>query len=611
MEQVERRESDRKSKQSEWVHALQSLHCAEVEQRIVRQLIETLVYENIIARLESVALQESEGRFKIEGITSDGQAVAYVCRGKRKDTFARIRLTKDPVLRVGPSGDQTNATISEFVSEVLGQLQNNDALGMFMEELVQTLLKDTQAQMANPIRQLSGVARSYDELEGNIMDGHPYHPCYKSRIGFTLEDNAAYGPEFKPKLKPVWVAVVKAECELAVSRTLDYAAYMSQELGDAVYARFVGKIMESGNDPDDYVLIAVHPWQWREAIIPVYYRQLAEGRMILLGEGEDDYRPQQSIRTLANTLRHKAYLKLPLNITNTSTGRILAQHTIMNAPLISDWLYDLIERDAYAKRLGFVVLREVAGASYNHEVLSEIEQERAYGMLGTIWRESLHTYMQPGDEAAPFNALCHTDRSGQPFIDPWIQKFGAEEWTRTLLRISVTPIIHLLYAHGVALESHAQNMILIHREGWPARLALKDFHDGVRFSRSHLANPSVCPTLHPAPVRHAQINRNSFIETDDAAIVRDFVHDAFFFINLSELCMFLEERYGLDESHFWSMAAQVIHDYQHDHPEHRERYACFDLFAESIQVEQLTKRRLFGDGEFRLHTVPNPLYRFR
>jgi siderophore synthetase component len=598
---------------SEWFRMLQSTHFTKVERRIVRQLIETLIYEDIVPCHSTILpLSSGEEQFVVPGKTADGQSVSYVCHGKRMISFGRVRLSKEPVKRVGPSGETAEAELSGFVVEVISQVRQDERLLMFMDELGQTLLKDTQAQYSNRLQELSGSERSYDELEGNIMDGHPYHPCYKSRIGFNLDDNVAYGPEFKPQFKSLWLAVSRTESKLSYSRSLDYAAFMKQELGEAILGRFTAALIASGKDPDDYWFVAVHPWQWREVIVKEFYRQMAEGRIIALGEGEDVYRPQQSIRTLANhSSRQKSYIKLPMNITNTSTGRILARHTILNAPLISDWLYGLLERDTYAERLGCVLLREVVGVSYDHDVLPGMVQSKAYGMLGAIWRESLHRYLRQGEDAAPFNALCHVNEIGRPFIDPWVHKHGIEAWTRTLLEAAVNPVIHMLFAHGVALESHAQNMILIHKDGMPVRLALKDFHDGVRFSRRHLADSAACPELYPVPAHHPKINRNSFIETDDASVVRDFVHDAFFFINIAELCMFLEEHYGLLESNFWGMVAQVIHGYRQEHPEHQRRFELFDLFVETIQVEQLTKRRLFGDTEFRMHEVPNPLHRFR
>jgi siderophore synthetase component len=596
-----------------WSRVLQSPFYPKVEQRIIRQLIESLIFEDIVTYERTLPLHnDGEEQFVIQGTAEDGQSVHYLSIGSRKKSFDRIRLSKQPIQRMGPEGESEEAQLIGFITEVLNQAGQNERLVMFTDEIVQTLLKDTQAQYENPRVQLSGMERNYDELEGNIMDGHPYHPCYKSRIGFNLQDNEAYGPEFKPEIKPVWLAVSKAELKLTHSVSLNFPEYIKGELGDAVYADFVSVLQANNKKPKDYWFVAVHPWQWREVISTQFYHHLVEGRMILLGEGKDIYRPQQSIRTMANfSSPEKAYLKLPLSITNTSTGRILAQHTILNAPLISDWLQQLQAQDAYAKRLDFVLLLEVAGISYDHDFIPELLKTKTYGVLGVIWRESLHRHLRQGEEAVPFNALCHVEGSALPFIAPWIQEYGVHAWTQAMVRVSVLPVIHMLFAHGVAMESHAQNMILIHTNGWPTRLALKDFHDGIRFSRRHLNAPALCPELHPAPLQHLKINRNSFIETDDPSDVRDFVHDAFFFINLAEIAMFLEQHYGLTETEFWSFTTQVIHDYMNEHPQYKEKYELFDLFSESIQVEQLTKRRLFGDNELRVQSVPNPLHAFR
>ncbi|MEI7025533.1 IucA/IucC family protein [Paenibacillus sp. y28] len=596
------------------VEAIRSSAYKKVEGRMIRQLVEALLYEQLVPCERIVAAAPGEeDQAVLRGLEAGGEGAAYVCFYRQKQSFGRIRLSRSrPVERVGADGTRSEARLADFVIEVLGGVVQPERLRQFMEELGQTLLKDTQAHHANPYEELTGEQRHYDELEGNILDGHPYHPCYKSRIGFNLEDNAAFGPEFKPELKLLWLAVAKEESEQASSASLVYDEFLQAELGAKVWEGFAAKLAAAGRQPDDYRFIPVHPWQWRETLIRVFHRQLAEGRMVVLGEGTDVYRPQQSIRTLANSSRkERSYVKLPMNLINTSTGRMLAKHTVLNAPIISDWLSTLVQQDEDALRPDFILLREEAGAAYNHECLPEQLRSTAYGTLGVIWRESLHRYLLEGEEAVPFNGLCHVQRSGRPLIDPWIREQGVESWTEQLLQAAVDPLIHLLFAHGVALESHAQNMILIHRGGIPVRTAFKDFHDGVRFSRGHLAKPEHCPQLHALSEHHARVNPNSFIETDAAAVVRDFVHDAFFFINLTELCLFLEEHYGLPEQQFWRMTAGRIHEYRRQHPQHEARFRAFDLFAETIQVEQLTARRLFGDTEVRLQDAPNPLYPFR
>jgi siderophore synthetase component len=288
-------------------------------------------------------------------------------------------------------------------------------------------------------------------------------------------------------------------------------------------------------------------------------------------------------------------LKLALSIVNTSTARTLAPHAVANAPLITGWLQGVAARDPYlARDLRPVLLGERLGVAHSPE-------------LAAIWRESLHPYLAAGEEAAPFTALGHVDATGEPFIGPWIKDQGVEPWARRLLEVAVPPVLHFLVGHGIALEAHAQNLILIHEGGRPRRLALRDFHDGVRFSVAGLADPGARPALRPTPPEHLRVNRNSYLEAASDDEVRDFVHDCLFFVNLAELAMFLQDRFDLAEERFWALARRVVEDHRRRFPDLGRRAARFDVLAPEVSVEQLTARRLLPEAEVRLHRVPNPL----
>jgi len=134
---------------------------------------------------------------------------------------------------------------------------------------------------------------------------------------------------------------------------------------------------------------------------------------------------------------------------------------------------------------------------------------------------------------------------------------------------------------------------------------------GLRFVRKYLADPERCPQLVPTPSFRKQVNATAGMETVTPDEVRDYFHDAVFFINFGELSLFLRELYGLAEADFWARTAACIHGYQSRHPELAARFAIFDLFAPTVQVEQLAKRRLFAETEARLQPVSNPLHRYR
>lgn len=564
-----------------------------VRRRIFRQLIESMLYEGII-EVKTNKLDDSQEQFIIPGYDSRKEAVHYVCQGRRRFAFERIRLLQGAVIRVSNGKEEECECIATFLEEVSPFFREETSrLEAFIHELEQTLVKDALAQYDRWRKPHRAYSRSYDDLEGEVMDGHPYHPCYKSRIGFDLMDNESYGPDFSPRVQPLWAGVKKTHAELSCSRFLSYEEFIQSEIGKEKITLFMNKIQKEGGEPEEYLLVPIHPWQWREKISTHFFRQISERKLILMGTAEDLYSPQQSIRTLANrTSPNKAYLKLSLSIRNTSSSRILSPRHVRNGPIVSDWLWETLATDRYLKeQLRLVFLREVMGVSYQYNQLPTATQQKAEGTLAAIWRESLHHYLEPGEEAAPFTALCHLGRDGLPFIHPWVKSYGLDAWIDQLLLVSLLPLLHLLYAHGIAVESHAQNMVLIHRQGLPVRLAVRDFSGGVLLYKDR-PNPALFP------------------ETDQAAEVRDVFHNALFFINLAEFSLFLQEHYQLSEEAFWKKVSGLIKAYQEQNTSLKCRFALFDLFEERVKIGQLTKRRLYGNDDCD-HFVRNVLYPFR
>ncbi len=106
-------------------------------------------------------------------------------------------------------------------------------------------------------------------------------------------------------------------------------------------------------------------------------------------------------------------------------------------------------------------------------------------------------------------------------------------------------------------------------------------------------------------------NSMSFILTDDLNGIRDFSCACLFFVALTDIAIFFNQNSDLPEKNFWQWAAEVIQNYQQQHPEHASRYQLFDVFAEKLRIESLTKRRLFGDRSIQIKFVDNPLAPFK
>ena len=583
-------------------NAIRACQYTHVRRRILRQLLESLIYEGVL----TPSLHGD--RHVVDGADESGKPVEYRFTMGLRYGFDRVRLGAEPVTRLAGGREREAESLTRFLAETRDRLgAEPERVAGFARELEETLLKDAMAQYVRALRADVLAGAEYDALESTVMDGHPYHPAYKSRIGFTLEDHLAWGPEFARPVHPLWLAARRSVATVTVSDRHTEAEFLRGQLGES-YDEFHDRIRCAGGDPAEYTLLPVHPWQWREVIAHTHADALRDSDLIVLGADPDAHRPQQSIRTLTcRNVPERPYLKLSLSILNTSTSRVLAPHTVGNAPRITDWLWRVVETDPYLRdELRVILLGEVMGCSVEPEPVSELVRGLTYGTLGCIWRDSLHQYLEPGERAVPFTGLTARELDGTPLIDFWVREYGVRQWVRSLLAVSVVPLVHLLQGHGIAVEAHAQNMVLVHEDGRPSRVALRDFHDGVRFVRAQLADPSLCPPLAGTPPHH--VNRNSFVETDRLDQVTDFMLDAFFFINLGELAMFLADTYELPEPEFWAMTRETITAYQRAFPELADRFELFDVSHPQLDVEQLTTRRLLPDTELRLHSVPNPLH---
>lgn len=567
--------------------------------RVLGRLLDALTYEGVLRPEER---REGDAAvFTVRGCVP-GEEVSYTWRARRRHSFGRLQTVPGSIERRRGAERVEALSPERFLREV------GDALGAapgrlaaFADELSRTVLNDARAPVAGPG---AGCAPDYDALESAASAGHPYHPSYKSRVGFDAGDNAAFGPEAAPVVHPVWLAVNREALAVSALPATDPARYLTAELGPDAARRLRERLAGAGLDARAYLPVPTHPWQWRERLEARLVDDRRDGTVVVLGRGDHDYRPQQSIRTLTNvSAPARASLKLALSIVNTSTVRTLAPHTVANAPPITAWLRAVVAGDPYlADELRPVVLGEVLGVSYRPSGLL------AAGELGAICRESLHPRLDAGEGAAPFSALTQVDATGRPFVARWVEDHGAEAWAGRLLAVAVPPVLHLLCAHGIAVEAHAQNMVLLHHRGVPSRVALRDFHDGVRFVPGHLADRAARPRLAPPPAAHLAVNRNSYLEADDPDDVRDFAHDALFFVNLAELAMFLEDRYGLAERRFWELARAVVLAHRRRFPHLAGRAAVFDVLAPRVGVEQLAARRLLPDTAVRVHAVDNPLF---
>ncbi|KOV66997.1 iron transporter [Streptomyces sp. MMG1121] len=203
------------------------------------------------------------------------------------------------------------------------------------------------------------------EWEQRVTDGHPYHPNCRSRPGFSVAEQLAYGPEHRPVVELGTVPVPAAACLVGG----DWPA----ELRDG-----------------RQLLVPVHPWQAAH----------------VLDRPADAWLPAHpllSLRTLA--LPGGPHVKTALSTRLTSSVRDISAYSIRSAGPLNDLAEQLV-----AHGEGLLHITRTLGAV-----------TAGSPGLAALLRESPEVYAGPGEQVLPVAALALT---GLPDSPDWLAAFA-------------------------------------------------------------------------------------------------------------------------------------------------------------------------------------------
>ncbi|MDH6624742.1 hypothetical protein M2271_002546 [Streptomyces sp. LBL] len=272
------------------------------------------------------------------------------------------------------------------------------------------------------------------EWEQRVVDGHPYHPGCRSRPGFSVAEQLAYGPEHGPVVRLGLLPVPAGEC--------------------LVTGEWPDELRDGGR-----LLVPVHPWQAEHVLKRTGEAGFDAHPLI---EAGFDAHPLMSLRTLARP--DGLHIKTALSARLTSSVRDISGYSIASSATLSAFAESL------AARLDGLlhVTRTLGAATANSPDLA------------AVLRESPQTYVTPGsgERVVPVAALGTT---GLPHSPGWPADFA---------RLALTVGLRLLDM-GVALEAHGQNLLVVlSASGAPLRLVYRDLAD-IRVSPARLARHGV------------------------------------------------------------------------------------------------------------------------
>jgi siderophore synthetase component len=484
-------------------------------------------------------------------------------------------------------------------------------LPTYLEEITSTLYSKAYKLAHQAIPAAALAKADYQTIEAGMTEGHPVFIANNGRIGFDMQDYYQFAPESACALQLVWIAVRKDKTTFSALEGLDHDSLLKQELGEQ-FTEFQQHLSALGQAADSFYFMPVHPWQWREKIARTFAGEIARGDIIYLGQSQDCYQVQQSIRTFFNlSAPQKCYVKTALSILNMGFMRGLSPLYMSCTPQINAWVANLIESDSYFAEQGFVILKEIAAIGYHHRYYEEaLTQDSAYKkMLSALWRESPLPHIEPQQTLMTMAALLHIDHQEQALITALIEHSGlsAKEWVKRYLKLYLSPLLHAFFAYDLVFMPHGENLILVLDAGIPVKILMKDIGEEV----------AVLNGSEPLP---KEVQRLA-VELEEDMKLNYILLDIFDCI-FRYLAPILDKQTAVSEALFWELVADNVRDYQAQHPHLADKFAQYDLFKDSFVRTCLNRIQLnnnqqmidLADREKNLRFaggLDNPLAAFR
>jgi siderophore synthetase component len=556
-----------------------------VNKKLIGKMLSEYMYEDMI-RPETLSEEGEDIEYSLQ--VTDSKHYHYIAQKRLFDSFDVKWMTVYIVENGGRKEADSAIELLVDLQEVIGM--SSETEGHLIKEMNSTLIADAHLLEKETKTSDELILEDYATLEG-YMTGHPWITYNKGRIGFGYDDYLAFAPEQQKEVKLSWIAVHNDLASFQSVEGLDYQTLIAGELSEEDRIRFDEIVKQNGSEPSEYYFLPVHEWQWKNTLIQNFPEELAMGRIIPLGEGEDRYLPQQSIRTFVNrTNKDKHHVKLPMSILNTLVYRGLPSERTVIAPKVTEFIKGMAEKDPFLKDECRVILPgENASMNVNHRYYTQLKQApyQYLEMLGTIWRESIYTYLEDGEQAITLAALLYEDHNNKSYVVSLIEQSGldSEEWMKQFFKVVMDPLLHYLYQYGTVFSPHGQNTIVVLKEAKPHRLAIKDFVDDVNISDQDF------PELQGLSAEFKAVLR-----TEPPEGLTQFIFTGLFICHLRYLSNLLKNNEVMEEETFWGLLADSIINYQERFPQLQERFKLFDFFKPELTKLCLNRNRMVDYG---------------
>lgn len=453
-------------------------------------------------------------------------------------------------------------------------------------------------------------------FEQSCVTGHQIHPCTKSKVGLTIEEVMQYSSEFDQVIELSFVAlhedVVYVNPQFERRQMNEFWSKEYPELYDC----FINGCLEKGVQPEEYVVLPVHPWQKDQTLPKLYASELEKGDIFLIDNYKLPTKPTLSVRTVAPISVDKKYhLKLPINVQMTSAVRTISPNSVHNGPELTGIIKTILEREGYFNGT-FGVAGEDFGIRFNSTTQNDTQSYHRNKNLSLLIRPNPESLVNEDQTVMVACGLYSPSPvSNRLVVYEIVDQFNLHRPSHSLeenvtsffkkyIDVVLSGIIPLMTRYGIGLEGHLQNSLIVFKDDEPVKAFIRDL-GGVRVYKKRLDQQGVPGTFYP----------NSVTIGDDFVEMQNKVIHTVFQSHIGELTAHLARQYPIDEQELWDVVREVCNDIFTDLKQDETLLEDVEvdraaLFGQTVETKALTIMRLKDDvTDYAYIRVPNPLYK--
>ncbi|MFC6340127.1 IucA/IucC family siderophore biosynthesis protein [Pseudomonas sp. CCM 7891] len=377
----------------------------------------------------------------------------------------------------------------EFVAQLLAACEHMTCASN--DELLDQVLQSQSLTAAIVAHNMGGSGPAplsgYLASEQGLWFGHPNHPAPKARLWPAHLAQETYAPEFQARTALHLFDVPREGLRITANGLTE----------DQVLAGFAD---QSCAGPGR-AIICLHPVQAQLFVQDRRVQVLLElGELRDLGTTGALASPTASMRTWYIE-GHDYFIKGSLNVRITNCVRKNAWYEL-ESTLIIDQLFQRLQQTQPETLGGLSTVAEPGSLSWAPKHAMEVDGHWFREQTGAILRENF-CRRSGADLSVMAGTLFAHDIHSQPLVHRFLQGFNGQalddeqllDWFDRYQAMLLRPVLALFFNHGVVMEPHLQNSILIHDNGQPRQLLLRDF-EGVKLT-DELGMAGIDVGLHP------------------------------------------------------------------------------------------------------------------